>query len=283
MAINAASTALALSEIPFYHPIGAVRVALVDDEIVFNPANSQRDMSDLDLVVVGTDEAVVMVEAGANQVPEDVILDCIFKAHEQIRRLVHLQHEMFRASGITKPSWETPAAYPPELYDEVKNAIGANLKMALHTTGKFARRDAVAGVVEPYRDAIPEEDEERHTQVKKVIKTLEEEYLREGILGEQRRFDDRRLDEIRDIDVETGVLPRTHGSAVFQRGETQALVTATLGSRRDAQIIEEYEGESLQKFLLHYNFPPFSVGEARASCAAPAAARSATECWRGAR
>jgi polyribonucleotide nucleotidyltransferase len=263
LAINGASTALVLSEIPFYHPVGAVRVALVEGQQVFNPPNSVRDVADLDLIVVGTEEAVVMVEAAANQVSEAVVLDCIFKAHEEIQKIIRVQHQLYRESGAQKPTWAAPEPYPEELLNQVKADLYEPLKAALHTKGKFERKDRVNEVTKPYLEAVPAEEEVKRGQIKKIISTLEEEILRDVIMGTRSRFDGRRLDEIRDISIEVGLLPRTHGSALFTRGETQALVSATLGTSRDAQIIEEYEGESRQKFLLHYNFPPFSVGEVK--------------------
>ncbi|HEY6319930.1 MAG TPA: polyribonucleotide nucleotidyltransferase [Thermoanaerobaculia bacterium] len=263
LAINGASAALVLSEIPFYHPVGAVRVGLINGEIILNPVNSQRDVSDLDLVVVGTEEAVAMVEAGANQVSEEVILDCIFKAHAEIQKIIKAQHDLYRQSGKQKPAWTVPEAYPEELYRQVHGDLHDRLEAALFRKGKFERKDAAAAVTKPYLEAIPEDDAKRRAQVKKILTRLEEEILREVVLEKHTRFDSRRLDEIRPIAVEVGLLPRTHGSALFTRGETQALVTATLGTSRDAQVIEEYEGESVQKFLLHYNFPPFSVGEVK--------------------
>jgi polyribonucleotide nucleotidyltransferase len=263
LAINGASFALTLSDIPFFHPVGAVRVGMIDGELVFNPDNAQRDVSDLDLVVVGTEEAVVMVEAAANQVDEDAMLSAIFSAHEEIKKLVAAQKEMAQELGIEKPEWETTAPYTDELADKVQGDLYDKLKEALHSKQKFERRDRVRAVVNPYLEAIPEEEEGLRGQVKKAIGALEEKILRDVILETDRRFDDRALDEIRDISIEVGLLPRTHGSALFTRGETQALVSATLGTQRDAQIIEEYEGESRQKFMLHYNFPPFSVGEVK--------------------
>ncbi len=137
------------------------------------------------------------------------------------------------------------------------------MKSALHTPGKFERKDAVSTVQKAYLATIPEDNPTKRSQAKKVIETLEEETLYDSVLNDRIRFDSRKLDEIRAIDIEVGVLPRTHGSALFTRGETQALATVTLGTQRDAQIIEEYDGESKQKFLLHYNFPPFSVGEVK--------------------
>lgn len=263
LAINGASTALALSEIPFYHPVGAVRVALIDGEMVFNPSNSQRDASELDLVVVGTEEAVVMVEAGANQLEESTLLECIFHGHQELQKMIRAQHEMFRQRGLEKPSWEAPKSYGDELYQRVRAEIEEALKAALHTKEKHARHDAVAAVVKGALAQIPVDQTELRGHVRKIVERLEEEALRDVVLRGRSRFDGRRLDEVRPIQIEVGLLPRTHGSALFTRGETQALASATLGTRRDAQIIEEYEGETVQKFMLHYNFPPFSVGEVK--------------------
>ena len=263
LAINGASAALAVSAIPFYTPVGAVRVGLVEGEVVFNPPNSLRDVSDLDLIVVGTEKAVVMVEAGANQLSEEFILDCIFQGHQEIQKLIQAQLELQRKVGVQKPEWQQPETFSDELFAKVKSDLYDSLSTALHTTGKFERREAVTAVVEPYLEALSDEDEDQSHKVKQIIKRLEEEILRQEILTNRKRFDGRSLDQIRGIDIEVGPLPRTHGSALFTRGETQALVSATLGTSRDAQIIEEYEGESRQKFILHYSFPPFSVGEVK--------------------
>jgi len=263
LAINGASMALVLSEIPYYNPIGAVRVGLVDGEVVFNPTNSQRDAADLDLIVVGTQDAVVMVEAGANQLSEQRILDCIWAGHAELQKVIQAQIELFRERGLSKPTWDAPKAYSDELYQQVRGDMHAQLKAALNTAAKFERKKAVSDVQKAYLATIPEEDSEKRSQIKKVFETLEEELLYETILEDGHRFDGRRNDEVRPIEIEAGLLPRTHGSALFTRGETQALASVTLGTKRDAQILEEYEGETLQKFLLHYNFPPFSVGEVK--------------------
>ena len=263
LAINGASAALALSDIPFHHAVGAVRVGMVEGELVFNPPNSLRDVSDLDLIVVGTDEAVVMVEAAANQLPEDKILEAIFRGHEELRKIVRAQREMQAEKGVEKRPFETPQAFSEEAYNRYKSELWQPLSDALHVKGKFERKKSVSAVVEPYIEAIPEEEEERRNEARKAIKRMEEDILRQAVLTTKRRFDGRGLDEIRELNTEAGLLPRTHGSALFTRGETQALVSATLGTGRDAQIIEEYEGESRQKFILHYSFPPFSVGEVK--------------------
>jgi len=263
LAINGASTALVLSQIPFYNPIGAVRVGLIDGQIVFNPTNSQRDVSDLDLVVVGTQDAVVMVEAGANQLSEKQMLECIWAGHAEVQKVIGAQIEMFREKGLSKPAWDAPKPFPDELYQEVRSALYAQLKGALNTAGKFERKKAVSDVQKAFLAGIPEDETEKRSQVKKIYETLEEELLYDTILDDGHRFDGRRNHEVRPITIEVGLLPRTHGSALFTRGETQALASVTLGTQRDAQILEEYEGETKQKFLLHYNFPPFSVGEVK--------------------
>jgi|CXWL01.1.fsa_nt_gi polyribonucleotide nucleotidyltransferase len=263
LAINGASAALALSEIPFYHPVGAVRVGLIEGNLIFNPTNSERDASDLDLVVVGTEEAVVMVEAGANQLGEDILLDAIFKAHEQIQGIIRAQHAMFRDGGMAKPTWTAPEKFPAALYAEVKAALWGPLGDALMEKGKFERKDRASAVTKAYLATFGEDRASDKPHVKKIFEHLEEELLRDVVINKRTRFDGRDLDTVRNIAIEVGLLPRTHGSALFTRGETQALVSATLGTRRDAQIIEEYEGETLQKFMLHYNFPPFSVGEVK--------------------
>ncbi|HEX6200732.1 MAG TPA: polyribonucleotide nucleotidyltransferase [Thermoanaerobaculia bacterium] len=267
LAINGASTALALSEIPFYERVGAVRVGMIEGDMIFNPTNSQRDVSDLDLVVVGTENGIVMVEAGANQLSEEEMLECIWSAHEEIKKIVAAQAELAREKGVVKPEWQAPEHYPRELFERIRGDVKEALTAALHTQAKFERREAVRAVRDPYLDErFPADDPERAAErdaAKSIFGALEEEILRESILANRRRFDGRELDEIRDITIEVGTLPRTHGSALFTRGETQALVTATLGTSRDAQVVEEYEGETLQKFILHYNFPPFSVGEVK--------------------
>ena len=263
LAINGASTALVLSSIPFYNPVGAVRVGMIEGDLILNPTGSERDVSDLDLVVVGTEEAVVMVEAAANQLPEGAVLDAIFTAHDELQKIIKAQHELFREMNLEKPDWQPQPPYPAELYDEVKERIYGDLKQALHTPKKFERRDAVGAVVQTFIETIPEEDEEKRGQIKKIVNDLEDLCLHESIRETGHRFDGRALDTVRDLDMEVGLLPRVHGSALFQRGETQAMGSVTLGTRRDAQIVEEYEGETVQKFLLHYNFPPFSVGEVR--------------------
>jgi polyribonucleotide nucleotidyltransferase len=264
LAINAASTALVISEIPFPQAIGAVRVGYLDGQIVINPTNAQRDLSDLDLVVAGTSDAIVMVEAGAREVDETVVLDAFEAAHAEIKRICALQNELREAAG-NKPKLEVSwkPKYTEEYYNELTNAHGAALRESLLTTGKHARKDAVKKVIEAILATVPVDDPDKLSATKAAIEEMERQIFRNVVINERQRVDGRKFDEIRPITVELGVLPRTHGSAIFTRGETQALVTVTLGTPQEAQKIEDFEGETFQRFMLHYNFPPFSVGEVK--------------------
>ncbi len=263
LAINGASAALSISEIPFHNPIGAVRIGYVDGQIVVNPTNSQRDQSDLDLIVAGTDSAIVMVEAGAREVSESVVLDAFDAAHAEIKRIVELQKQLRADVGKEKLKVEYKSKFTPELLQELLGQFGEPLKSAMQTTGKEARRKAMKGVREQVIGSVPAEDVDRVTAVASALNEMEVQIFRNLMLNDNKRVDGRRFDEIRPISIETGILPRTHGSAIFTRGETQALVTVTLGTPNEAQKIEDFEGETFQRFMLHYNFPPFSVGEVK--------------------
>ncbi|HET7707001.1 MAG TPA: polyribonucleotide nucleotidyltransferase [Thermoanaerobaculia bacterium] len=263
LAINGASAALIASEIPFLNAIGAVRVGYIDGQIVVNPTNSQRDLSDLDLVVAGTADAIVMVEAGAREVSEKVVLDALDAAHAEIRRICEIQNQLRDDLGKQKLAVENKPKYTPELLSQLSDNYRGRMQEAMLTQGKHARRDAMKKMVEEIIGTVPPEDTERLSATKHVIEEIQVQIFRDVILNGRKRLDNRRLDEIRNISIEVGVLPRTHGSAIFTRGETQALVTTTLGTPQEAQKIEDFEGETFQRFLLHYNFPPFSVGEVK--------------------
>ena len=263
LAINAASSALVISDIPFHNPIGAVRIGMIDGQIVVNPTNAQRDLSDLDLVVAGTDDAIVMVEAGAREVSETQVLDALEAAHQEIRRIVGLQKELRASVGKQKLAVNYTPKFTEELLNELMGKHGAAVRGALLTQGKHARRDAQKKVKESIIAEVPADDAERLGAVHAAYEEIEKQTFRNVILNEGKRIDGRAFDEIRAISIDLGVLPRTHGSAVFTRGETQALVTVTLGTPQEAQKIEDFEGETFQRFLLHYNFPPFSVGEVK--------------------
>jgi polyribonucleotide nucleotidyltransferase len=263
LAINAASAALVVSEIPFPNAISAVRVGYIDGQIVINPTNPQRDVSDLDLVVAGTKDAIVMVESGAREVDENVILNAFDAAHAEIKRMCALQEELRAAAGKAKIEVLYTPKFTEELFNELMSKFGEQLKQALLTQGKQARRDAVRTVRSQMVLSIPAEDVERLASVESAYAEMETRIFREVVVSEQKRLDGRRFNEIRPISIDLGVLPRTHGSAIFTRGETQALVTVTLGTPQEAQKIEDFEGETFQRFMLHYNFPPFSVGEVK--------------------
>ena len=263
LAINAASTALVISEIPFLNPIGAVRVGYVNNEIVINPTNSQRDLSDLDLVVAGTMDAIVMVEAGAREVSEAVVLDAFDAAHAEIRRICELQKALQADVGKSKLQVEYKSKFTGEQLQSLLSQFGDQLKTAMQTTGKHARKDAMKAVRDAVIASVPAEDLEQVAAVAAAFGEMEVQIFRNLMLNENKRVDGRGFDEIRPITIDTGVLPRTHGSAIFTRGETQALVTVTLGTPNEAQKIEDFEGETFQRFMLHYNFPPFSVGEVK--------------------
>jgi polyribonucleotide nucleotidyltransferase len=263
LALNAASVALTCSHVPFYSPIGAVRVGSIGGQFVLNPTNAEREKSEIDLVVAGTEEAVVMVEAGAREVSEQRILDAILFGHEAIRRIVTAQRELQKRGGFDKPAWQAPEPYPPAVLAEVRLQWEAPMRAALTMPGKIASYMEIRAVKKAAASMVPETEPERRQQIARAADDLVKILTRATILAESKRLDGRAFDEVRPISIEVGLLPRTHGSALFTRGETQALVTATLGTSDDAQIIEEYEGESEHTFLLHYNFPPFSVGETK--------------------
>jgi polyribonucleotide nucleotidyltransferase len=263
MAINAASTALFISEIPFLNPIGAVRIGYVNGELVINPTNSQRDLSDLDLVVAGTEDAIVMVEAGAREVDESVVLDAFDAAHAEIRRICDLQRQLRSDAGKEKITVTYTPKFTEELLNELLGQYGPQLREAMLTKGKHARYDAIKAVKQQIAGSVPVEDTERATAVNAAFGEMEVKIFRDLMLNENTRVDGRSFREIRPIAIDLAVLPRTHGSAVFTRGETQALVTVTLGTPQEAQKIEDFEGETFQRFMLHYNFPPFSVGEVK--------------------
>ncbi|HEU4520364.1 MAG TPA: polyribonucleotide nucleotidyltransferase, partial [Thermoanaerobaculia bacterium] len=263
LAINGASAALVVSEIPFLNAIGAVRVGYVDGQIVINPTNSQRDLSDLDLVVAGTKDAIVMVEAGAREVSEKIVLDALDAAHAEIRRICEAQEQLRNDLGKQKLKVEYTPKFTDELVGQLMDQWRPKLRDAMLTKGKHARKDAMKAVIDEILGTVPAEDVERLAAVKAAVGEMQVRIFRDVVTREQIRTDGRRFDEIRDISIEVGMLPRTHGSAIFTRGETQALVTVTLGTPQEAQKIEDFEGETFQRFLLHYNFPPFSVGEVK--------------------
>jgi polyribonucleotide nucleotidyltransferase len=263
VAITGASCALYLSDIPFENPIAGVRIGLIDGKYLINPTYDERRESELNLVVAGTEEAICMVECEALEVSETVMVEALMLAHREIKRLCQWQKELYKALAITKREFQPPVL-DAEMISEIETRYSDRLREALDTTGKdkltsYAAIDALKKeIVESY----PEEDPARRAMAGKVFSHLKEKIFREDMLVRRRRPDGRKFSEIRPISCEVGWLPRVHGSALFTRGETQAIVTTTLGTKMDEQFLDDIEkGEVKRRFMLHYNFPPYSVGE----------------------
>ncbi len=262
LAMNGASTALTLSGIPFNGPVGAVRVGLVAGQLVANPTKDQQAVSSLDLVIAGTEEAVLMVESGASEVPEETMLQAIAFGHAECRRLARLQVDLAARAG--KPRWpfDPNAGRDPELEARVRTLTVPKLAAALATPEKHARAEAVSHVFDEVWGALAL-DESKRGQARAAFEAIEAAEVRRLIVERGIRVDGRKVNEVRPITIEMAYLPRAHGSTIFTRGETQALVSATLGTKSDEQKIETLEGETWRHFMLHYNFPSFSVGEVR--------------------
>ncbi len=262
-AMLGASAALSCSGIPFAGPIGAARVAYIDNNYVLNPTLEQLETSELDLVVAGTDDAVLMVESEANILSEDVMLDAVMFGHEQMQTAITAIKQLADEVGTPAWDWQAPAT-DESLAGKVADAISSDLTAAYTIADKMDRQTAVGAARDKVVDALAVEDGEdgySKDDVKKAFGSLEKSIVRSRVIAGEPRIDGRDNSTVRQITCHTSVLPRTHGSAVFTRGETQAIVTATLGTTRDAQIIDALSGETRMAFMLHYNFPPYSVGE----------------------
>jgi polyribonucleotide nucleotidyltransferase len=262
--INAASAALTVSDIPFLGPIGAVRVGLVDGRFVANPTYTEMRDGLLNIMVVGTADAIVMIESGAKEVKEETVVDAIEFAHTEIKKICAAINELREKVG--KPKRQvTPPEFDESYFKSLESKIGSRLSDALDT-GKHPKSESyelVRVIEKELLAAVPEGDsaDKEKAKIKKYYEILRERIFRNQVIDHKRRPDGRAFDQIREIWIEAGVLPRAHGSAVFTRGETQALVTTTLGTSDDMQRLEGFEGEAKKRFMLHYNFPPFSVGE----------------------
>ena len=262
LALTGASAALALSRIPLEHTIAAVRVGLIDGEYRVNPTYAERRKSRLDIIVGGSSDAIVMVEAGATEVSEDEILTALETGHEAIRQIVKTIDELAATAGKPKVPVMAPVV-DDALASTVAERVLGPLGDAMRISDKLESYAQVDKVQDELVESFPEEESETRAKAKQVFKSLKEKVLRDEVLERGQRLDGRKFDEIRDIWSEIGLLPRVHGSAVFTRGETQALVTVTLGTRDDQQKVEMVDGEIYKRFMLHYNFPPFSVGEVK--------------------
>jgi polyribonucleotide nucleotidyltransferase len=266
LAVIGASAALGISQIPFEGPIGAVRIGRVDGKLVVNPTYAQREASDLDLVVVGNRKKVIMIEGEAKGLEEAVVYEALKFGHEQLQVSIKVQEELIKACGREKMSYEDRAV-SPELVKGIKAAYLNRVKENCKIAQKEARMEAVQmlykDVTERFCVEKEGEDQVCEKDVKAALDEIESEEIRKLALEENRRVDGRKFDEVRAISCEVGALPRTHGSGLFTRGQTQSLAVTTLGTRADEQLIEALEGKSYKKFMLHYNFPPFSVGEVK--------------------
>ncbi len=262
LALNGASAALCVSDIPFAGPIGAVRVGRVDGKFVANPTHSERDQSDLDLVYVGTENDVIMIEGAADELPEQEFVRALEFAHGHAREMIRIQKEL--AAAVGKPKREMPLlTVNQDILEIAYRVAGDRIEGALYNASKVARTKAVNALKEEVKAAVLEKFPEADKfAISQAFDYVQKKAFRISVLEKQKRMDGRGYQDLRPISCEVGVLPRAHGSAIFQRGETQALALATLAPIEEAQNIDAYGGgETSKSFLLHYNFPPFSVGE----------------------
>ena len=262
MSISGASAALYCSPIPFFKPIAGVRVGLMNGAFVVNPTTSSLKDSRLNLTIAGNEEAIVMVEAGADEVSEEQMVEALDFGHGVIRQLIALQKDLYRQINPVKRQVVKPSFDAAE-YERMERSYAARISEALRIKGKLASYARLDELKKEVVEAIPAEDAQRQAQATAIFDRVLERVFRKEILEDRVRPDTRRFNEIRPITAQVSVLPRTHGSALFTRGETQALVTVTLGTADDEQRMDTLEGESFKRFMLHYNFPPFSVGEVK--------------------
>jgi polyribonucleotide nucleotidyltransferase len=262
LAILGASAAIGLSDVPFMGPVGSARVGRINGKFVAFPTLDEQKESDIDLIVVGTKTAVVMVESGSKFVSEDDMLDAIFFGHESLQPVIDMQVELIEAAGQEKRDIRPPES-DEHVMDEVDQVGEAVMRGALLQPTKTSRQKKRAEAAATIMEALQDEYGDREAHVQTAIQDLERRLVRRMALEENKRIDGRSFTEVRPIECLVGVLPRVHGSALFTRGETQALVSATLGTESDEQRIESIYGDSFRRFTFHYNFPPFSVGEVK--------------------
>ena len=257
-----ASVALSISNIPFNGPIAAVRVGRIGGQFVINPTFTQLDESDLELVIAGTEDSILMVEGEAHEISEQEMIEALEFGQAYIKELINLQKEIISEISPVKMEVVAPD-FPGDLPEKLEN-LGRNpIKDALQLTEKVSRHQKLDQIRDEIIEKLGEEYEEFQSGIKEYLHNIEKEEVRQMIVQENRRLDGRGMDDIREITCEVGVLPRAHGSALFTRGQTQSLGATTLGTKIDEQLVETLEGESSKSYMLHYNFPPFSVGEVR--------------------
>ncbi len=258
-----ASIALLLSDIPFDIPIASVRVGKMAGEFILNPTFSQLDDCDLELVIAGSEDSIIMVEGEANEISEEEMIAALQFGHQYIREIIDLEKELLSKFSTTKMELK-PDETPTVLIDQVTKEARPKIIEAIQTTDKKDRHNQLSIIQDEILESFKEEYEEFEIKIKDILHNIEKEEVRKMILEENRRLDGRGLDDIRDISCEVKILPRAHGSALFTRGQTQSLGVTTLGTKIDEQLVETLEGESSKSYMLHYNFPSFSVGEVRA-------------------
>ena len=262
LAMIGASAALSISDIPFAGPIASVRVGRIDGELVINPTISQSEKCDINIIVAGSQSGVVMVEGGGNIVSEADMLEAIFFGHEKMQPLIDLQKQLVSACGATKRKF-LPPEQDEALIAKIESDFASGIRDAVLIPGKIERSKALRDLKEKMFETLGEDVADRKNEVGDIFQDLQKRICRDLILKEDRRIDNRKVDEVRPIACEVGVLPRPHGSALFTRGETQVLGVLTLGSGPDEQRVETLSGEEHRPFMLHYNFPPYSVGEVK--------------------
>lgn len=260
LSLNAASAAIALSDIPFEGPIAGVRITRIDNQFICNPTKEQTDQGDMDIVVAGTNDALVMVEGGAKEATESEVIDALLFAHDCIRDLIKIQEEMVEGLNIEKREI-TLTEINNEIKDTVYDFAGPKLRESIIVDSKNSRRDVIQNVYNDLIEQYGEKFEDQESDISKSYDQLLKELVREIIVKDKIRLDSRDFETVRNIDIDVSFLPRTHGSALFTRGETQAVVVTTLGTAYDQQRIDSLDGDITKKFMLHYNFPPYSVGE----------------------
>src|ERR1700759_5498205 len=265
IAVTGASAAAYCSDLPFEKPIACVRVGLLDGQLVANPTVADQKKSSMNIVIAGTEEAIVMVESGALEVSEEAVVEALEFGHAQIKKIVGAIKELSAQLKIKKVT-VAPLAFDESIYKDLEKKYGARLHDAVDTE-KHPKKESYAlidALKDEVKESVPEEEEEKRTLAKRAFERLRENIFRDDVLNKRRRPDGRAFDQIRQITCEVGLLPRVHGSALFTRGETQALATLTLGTKEDMQRLDLlFEQDTFKRFLLHYNFPPFSVGEVK--------------------
>jgi polyribonucleotide nucleotidyltransferase len=260
LGIIAASAALYCSDIPFTTPVGAVKVGYINNEFIINPTAKQLEESPINMVVVGTEEGIVMIEAGATEVEEEKVIEGIILAQKTIDEIIKMQKDLYSKLNIQKREFSVEEIDQSKL-EKIENNISSSLRNAILAKNKKEREEATKKILNDLLETIPEENEDEINEVKEIFQSIHKKLTRDLVLNEKKRSDGRDFNEIRPLSIEVGILPRTHGSALFTRGETQCLATVTLGTFEDVQRLDGLGERAEKRFMLHYNFPPFSVGE----------------------